>query len=450
MKHNNYIQFKKYSRNYRTVVFSSILLFMCANTMAQVGHRYPSEKRTITDKITGSKITVLTTSPADDSKIYQTHPQWTFDGKYIIFMSKRGEANKNNKVFAVDVKTGTIIQLTEGETSAGSLNIARKSNKMYYSSGGRQQPLKLIEMDLGSLFKDSEHGSGKSQATYERVIATLPENLRESGGFTLDADEKVAYVGVARLDAVKGEITKKRTRGVDPIPGGIRAINLSTGAISTVIDVPFRMGHIQANPFKTGEILFCHESGGDTPQRMWLVNADGSGYKALYKERPDEWISHETWVDANTVYFNVKPAAFYTKLTPNAADFRELGEGIFTPNVVTMPIGILSIDVNNDNVKVLGSVSKGHGYWHSNGTANGKWAMGDNFDGDIYLINLKDGKQTLLTAGHLMVFKGVPDHDLFHPHATFRPDGRQLLFQSGMYSKGKNYDLMLVDIPADN
>lgn len=442
-------------------VASAGICMMSSVMFAQIGQRFPSEKRTIKDKITGKTITVLTTSDADDSKIYQTHPQWTFDQKYIIFLSNRGGAGQRSKVYAVDVKTGTIIQLSEGETSESSLNIARKSNKLYYSRAGRNEPGKLIEMNLDLLFKDSERGAGKSQASYERVIGDLPADIR-AGGFTLDANEKAAYIGGTiagnRTDtASRRTSASQRTQGqqaqtnqfIAQSPGGIRAMDLQTGAVSKVVDVPFTMGHIQANPFNSGEILFCNETGGDCPQRMWLVNADGSGLKPLYKEKPDEWVSHETWVDANTVYFNLKPYNFYSKVRPNVQDFRTMGEGIFSKDVRTMPTGIMAINVRNDDVKILGSVDKGHGYWHSNGTADGKWAMGDNFDGDIYLINIKNGKQTLLSTGHLLVFK-ANDHALFHPHATFRPDGKQLFFQSGMYSQGKSYDLMLVDIPDDN
>ena len=252
------------------------------------------------------------------------------------------------------------------------------------------------------------------------------------------------------MDAVQDTTGNSNNRGNEAIPGGIRAINIATGEVTKVIDVPYRMGHIQANPFKSGEILFCHESGGDTPQRMWMVNSDGTGYKAVYKERPDEWISHETWVDANTIYFNVKPHNFYSKLLPKVTDFRVMEDAVFTKDAFTMPTGIFAINIRNDNVRVLGSVEKGHGYWHSNGTANGKWAMGDNFDGDLYLINCRTGEQTMLSTNNKLVFKGAPDHELFHPHATFRPDGKQLFYQSGAYSGGKNYDLMLVDIPAEN
>jgi len=418
-------------KSYKPLIISGVMFLICSSAWPQVGQRFPSEKVTVKDKVTGAEITVLTTSPADDQKIYQTHPQWTFDQKYIIFTSDRGEANQRSKVFAVEPETGIIIQLTDGKTSAGGLTIARKSNKLYYSGNG-----KLIEMDLASLFQDSKQGNAKSQASYERAIATL-----QFGGLTLDADEKVAYVGVSIRDSMPGKPASL---------SGIRAINLENGTISKVIDVPFRMGHIQANPFKSGEILFCWESGGDTPQRMWLVNADGSGYRPLYKERPDEWVSHEAWVDANTVYFNCKPSNFYTKWLPKVEDFRERGEGMFSEGAFTMPTGIFSINIRNNTVKVLSSSLDGHGYWHCNGTVDGKWAAGDSFDGNVYLINVQNGKKSILTSGNSLVFKGGPEVALFHAHPTFRSDGKQVLYQSGMYSQGENYDLMLVNVPANN
>jgi len=66
-------------------------------------------------------------------------------------------------------------------------------------------------------------------------------------------------------------------------------MDLRTGAVATVVDVPFQMGHIQANAYVPGEILYCHETGGDAPQRMWITRSDGTGNRPLYKETPDEW-----------------------------------------------------------------------------------------------------------------------------------------------------------------
>ena len=59
---------------------------------AQVGTRFPSEKKIIQDPVTGTMLEFLTTATSNsfgDAKIYQTHPQWTSDGKWVLFRSNR-------------------------------------------------------------------------------------------------------------------------------------------------------------------------------------------------------------------------------------------------------------------------------------------------------------------------------------------------------------------------
>src|SRR5215210_4398737 len=64
------------------------------------GQRFPSESLTITDPVTGVKIIALTTSRHNSSKIYQDHPNWTADGKYIVFTSNRNTTAGGNVTFA--------------------------------------------------------------------------------------------------------------------------------------------------------------------------------------------------------------------------------------------------------------------------------------------------------------------------------------------------------------
>src|SRR5690606_30682475 len=107
------------------VQIAAILYFLPA--FGQIGTRFPSERKVIIDPVTGQKLIFLTSTPAGDSKIYPTHNQWTSDGKWVIFRSKRvkGEA------MAVNEKTGDIVQVTEGGYR-GMLNVARKSMKLYF------------------------------------------------------------------------------------------------------------------------------------------------------------------------------------------------------------------------------------------------------------------------------------------------------------------------------
>src|ERR1035438_728325 len=97
-----------------------------APASAQIGHRSPSEKKIVVDPVTGTPLTFLTSAPIGDSKIYQTHPDWTADGKWLIFRSSRARG----QAFAVNEKTGDIVQVTESGYM-GMLCVGRLSMKLY-------------------------------------------------------------------------------------------------------------------------------------------------------------------------------------------------------------------------------------------------------------------------------------------------------------------------------
>lgn len=386
----------------KSILFVIVLLWASSGWALDVGKRFPPERCAIVDSVTGMTLTAITTDTTSDSKIYQTHPQWTWDGQYLIFPASRATVGRR-QAFAYSETTGEIIQLTDGEdTQTGSLNVARKSNRIYYLRGRRGQSARLIELDLGGVLQDSK--TGEMKQTYEREIMKFPEGMRESGGFTLDADEKVAYFGIRDGDRETGTYS-------------LRKIDIQTGKMTTVIDLPFRIGHVQANPWVPGEILYCHETGGDAPQRMWLIQADGTGNQPLYPETPDEWVTHETWVDRDHVFFNVM--AHLDRLR-------------------SKPHGIVEINVRSGEV-VLHDQAPGKGYWHCAVTEDRKWAAGDTFTGELYLINLETGEKQLLTAGHGWNLKNRT-----HSHHNFSPDGKRILINSTMLG---NADLITVPVP---
>jgi oligogalacturonide lyase len=73
---------------------------------AQIGKRFPSERKLVKDPVTGIMLTFVTSKPFGDSKIYQTHTQWTADGQWLIFRSGRAR----NEAMAVNENTGDIVQ----------------------------------------------------------------------------------------------------------------------------------------------------------------------------------------------------------------------------------------------------------------------------------------------------------------------------------------------------
>jgi oligogalacturonide lyase len=134
-----------------------LCLMLALTTQAQIGRRFPSEKKIVKDPVTGTMLTFLTSTPAGDAKIYQTHPQWTSDGQWLVFRSNRAR----NEALAVNEKTGDIVQITEGGYT-GMLNLARKSMKLYLmrnpNPGARGGDLQIVEVDLARVFADSKAG----------------------------------------------------------------------------------------------------------------------------------------------------------------------------------------------------------------------------------------------------------------------------------------------------
>lgn len=362
------------------------------------GQRFPSEHLILTDEVTGVEITALTTSRHSNSKIYQTHPQWTADGGYIVFRSDR---TGRGLAYAISMEDYEIVQVTTGD-DGNNLHLGWEKNVAYHFRDGQ-----LIELDLGSLLEDSEQGTVGEPSGYEQVIASLPGDLRPSGGVGLDANEERLFFA-ARLGKNLS---------------AIYSIDFKSGELTKLVEVPFRANHLQANPWVSGEIMYCWETGGDAPQRIWYLTVDDDGNvenRPLYKEEPDEWVTHEVFLGPDHVLFNVM--GHLERLQKN-------------------PAGVFSLNIRTNEVKRHGQTDGG-GYWHSAGTKDLKWAVADTFDGSLYRLNLENRDAALLTSGHRPNSKGPFTREA-HSHHSISPDGKWVLFNSSMLTES---DIMLVPL----
>src|SRR3546814_2043935 len=64
-------------RRLATASFFCAAMVYAGSASAQIGKRFPSERKVVEDPVTGVDLVFLTSTPAGDSKIYQTHNQWT-------------------------------------------------------------------------------------------------------------------------------------------------------------------------------------------------------------------------------------------------------------------------------------------------------------------------------------------------------------------------------------
>jgi oligogalacturonide lyase len=428
-----------------------ITFFIPSSAFAQIGTRFPSEKKIVTDPVTGVQLTFLTSTPAGDSKIYQTHNQWTADGEWVVFRSNRirGEA------MAVNEKTGVIVQISEGGYT-GMLNVARKAMKLYFMRTERRQPgqmrggpVQVIEVDLAKLFADSESGSLKSADEYQKICGTTPAEMGAGGDMALDADEEMVYFRVGREEAAKHlpEGTKIESnfgpRRMGAGPAGIGSMNIKTGEIKFVVAVPFQVGHIQTNPWVPGEIVFCWETGGKAPQRTWTVMADGTGLRPLYPESEYEWVTHEAVITKDEVAIAImghRKISTPEQPSDPANPGQEVAWG--PSGTREKPTGLGIVNLRTREMMIAGQTHSGSGLWHVNGSADSRWAVGDDFSRSIYLIDRNTHEMMLLSTGHKVTAAD-------HPHPTFSPDGTRIEIQSAMLSEdNRSMNICIIPLPV--
>lgn len=434
------------------------------NAPAQIGRRFPSEKKVVNDPITGVPLTFLTSTPAGDSKIYQTHHQWTSDGKWLVFRSNR----VRGQAMAVNEETGDIVQVTDGGYS-GMLCLADHSMNLYFlrnpstlladasgapAVGGRtipapgspkieagksapHEPAQMVRVDLEKLFADSAAGKVGAANEYEHVLGVIPVEFGAVGDVALDPTEDYVYFRVAGKEEAARHLppdTKIEPaygpRKMGAGPTGLASMNLKTGEVKFIVAVPFQIGHVQTNPFVPGEIVFCWETGGKAPQRTWTVRSDGTGLRPLYPEAPYEWVTHEAIITKDEVAIAILG---HRKIGTNDA------WGI--AGTREHPTGLGIVNLRTREMKIAGQTKSGSGLWHVNGSPDGRWAVGDDFARNLYLIDRHTDEMILLTGGHKTTAAD-------HPHPTFSADSTRIEIQSAMLSSdNRSMNICVVPVP---
>ena len=490
---DNLDSYMKYKLPLNLALALSASLAFTATASAGIGARFPSEKKILPDPVTGVPLTFLTSTQGHgDSKIYQTHHQWTSDGKWVIFRSNRGGGN----AMAVNEETGDMVQVSESGF-AGMLCVADHSMHLYFlrqlrepaapgaapapggRGGGMRGPTQVIGVDLAKLFADSAAGKLKASTEYERVCGTIPAEYG-AGDMALDPTEDYAYVRTGKEYASKhaaADLKMEGTygnRGMGAGPTGLISVNLHDGSIKDIVTVGFQMGHVQTNPWVPGEIVFCWETGGKAPQRTWTIRSDGTGLRPLYPEAPYDWITHEAVITQDEVAIamlylrtplggngrrggaaavngaapaNGAAAAAKTGKNgpPQAATAPDNAELQAQTGMDGHPTGVGIVNLRTREMRIVGQVplgDPGRSIWHVNGSPDGRWAVADDFQYRLWLIDRHSGEMKLLAdMGHVTTAAD-------HIHPTFNADSTKIEIQSAMLSQDKrSLNIVVVPVP---
>lgn len=426
------------------IVCALATIWFAAPVSAQIGRRFPSERKVIKDPKTGVELVFLTSQQGKgDSKIYQTHNQWTSDGKWVIFRSNRvpGEA------MAVNEETGVMVQVTEGGYS-GMLCVARKSMNLYIQrqlrdAEGKRTGWEVVEINLDKLFKDSAAGRLKGKAAYERICGIIPGEMCAEGDMALDGSEEVAYFRLAPDFARKYPIAEQIAPNFGPRnmgagPGGIGKIDLKTGKAEPVVAVHFKVGHIQGNPWHPGEVIFCWETGGKAPQRTWMVNADGTNLRPIYRETEYDWVTHEAVISEDELVIAILG---HRKIATDQRDM-DTTKDWGPSGTKEYATGIAVVNMRTRELTLEGQVD-GDNFWHVAGSQDGHWVAGDDFARELWLVDRHTKERILLTAGHKTTAQD-------HVHPTFKPDGTEIEIQSAMLSEdNRSMNICIVRLPQE-
>ena len=432
----------------RLLTMAAATAFTLALT-AQIGTRFPSERKVIKDPKTGVELVFLTSkSGTGDSKIYQTHNQWTSDGKWVVFRSNRvrGEA------MAVNEETGDIVQVTEGGFT-GMLCVARHSMNLYImrqakDKNGERAGMEVVEINLEKLFADSEAGKLKKKDAYERLCGVIPKEMCSEGDMALDGSEQSVYFRLDKEYARKMPIAEPIAPNFGPRnmgagPGGIGKMDLKTGKSEPVVAVHFKVGHIQGNPWHPGEVIFCWETGGKAPTRAWICNADGTELRPIYRETENDWVTHEAVISEDEVVL-----AIIGHRPINKGEQKKIDglESFATSNdwgpsgTKEYATGIAVVNLRTRELTLEGQVP-GDNFWHVAGSQDGHWVAGDDFARELWVIDRHTGERILLSAGHKTTARD-------HVHPTFKPDGTEIEIQSAMLSEdGRSMNICIVRMP---
>jgi oligogalacturonide lyase len=381
-----------------------------------VGTIYPPEWCIYRDASTGRDVLQLTDSAAEDYHFYFYNPSMTPDGIYLTFYSERtGRSN----LFRLDLTSGEIVQLTDAQQV--------RAEYWPFTEAVSGVGACLATIGLGGrevfYFEGNDLFAVEIVGLKRRHLLHLPDDRRPS---MLHADASGRTLVFATWDEALFMERSQRAYAGEHFPDDrffqettstILRLDAETGRAEEVLRRErFWINHVLVHPHNRDLILFCHEYSG-MPDRMWLLNVASGACTPIPGQGPNEWYEHEFWSqDGRRICFHGGLVAddscgFCGWYAPDREEYRKFYHA--TP---------------------------GRAYAHYNLHPDGSAMVtdGEARPGCISKVLLEASQQ---------VFTVLCQHDSYrygddqrcHPHPSFTPDGRRVVFTSNRTGSSNIY-----------
>ena len=359
---------------------------------------------TTEDRDTKARVTRLTPTDVTCHRNYFYQKCFTNDGRKLVFGAEFGPGSNWN-YHLLDLETQTATQLTDqaGENTFGGF-MSPDDQYLYFVRAERQ----LIRLNMKTLGEEVAYVVPDDWVGYGTWVANsactkmVGIEIRKSDWFPLSDWQKFRDMFFA----------KPRCRMI--------RIDLATGAREVIHEIDGWLGHPQYRPFDDNTVAFCHEGPHDLiDARMWFCDEDGTNVRCGKEHADGESCTHEFWVPDGSAmiyvsYLKGHKDRYICSLDPVSLKSTQLTAMPPCSHLMSNHDGTLIV---GDGCETPADVDDKGGYEVKN-------------DPYLHLFDLKAGTERTIARhdSSWRVYKG--NRQVTHPHPSFTPDQKQVLYTS--------------------
>ena len=349
------------------------------------------------DRDTGARVTRLTPPHITCHRNYFYQKCFTRDGQRLIFGAGFDSGatwpGPHWHYHLLDLASHTAQQLTDGagENTFGGF-LSPDDAHLYFVRGDRQ----LVRLALSNLREEVAYTVPDGWVGYGTWVANSA--CTRLVGIEIHADDWFELDDWAKFATMFH--AKPRCRLI--------RIDLASGRRAVILQRQGWLGHPQYRPFDDRTVAFCHEGPHDLiDARIWFIGEGGSGLRCGRVHASGESCTHEFWVPDGSAMVYVS----------------------FQHDDASQPRRICRLDPASGHSTVLATMPPCS---HLMSNHDGSLIVGDGSGDDPYLhlFDIQAGTQRRL-ARHDSSWRVLHgNRQVTHPHPSFTPDDRAVLFSS--------------------